>query len=71
MHAAYKRCDNSDVITLGQDKKMMSLTHFGFPLAVLGNKKLIRPTNQVFIHKFMFALRLACFILADIFCASD
>jgi len=48
MHAAYKRCDNADVVTLDKDQKMISLTHFGFPLAVLGNKKLIRPTNQVF-----------------------
>jgi hypothetical protein len=49
MHAAFKRCDHADVETMGQDNTMLSLKHFGFPLAVLGNKKLIRPTNQVIL----------------------
>jgi hypothetical protein len=47
MHAAFKRIDHAEAKTTGQDDKMLSLKHFGFPLAVLGNKKLIRPTNQV------------------------
>ncbi len=49
MHAAFKRCDHAEVKTTGEDNKVLSLKHFGFPLAVLGNKKLIRPTNQVIL----------------------
>jgi hypothetical protein len=47
MHAAFKRCDHAEIQTMGQDHAPLSLKHFGFPLAVLGNKKLIRTTNQV------------------------
>jgi hypothetical protein len=52
MHAAFKRCDHAETKTIGQDNTALCLKHFGFPLAVLGNKKLIRPTNQVILHGF-------------------
>ena len=52
MHAAFKRCDHAETKTTGQDNTSLCLKHFGFPLAMLGNKKLIRPTNQVILSGF-------------------
>ena len=60
MHAAFKRCDHAEVKTTGEDHKVLSLKHFGFPLAVLGNKKLIRPTNQVILRTFILAFQVFC-----------
>jgi hypothetical protein len=60
MHTAFKRCDHAEVKTTGEDHKVLSLKHFGFPLAVLGNKKLIRPTNQVILRTFILAFQVFC-----------